>query len=185
MLKLFASLQVQEMVCLILLKNKCVDSDNESELFNTIIQLIDERKFIIKDLHNYHTLDLLFKTIDAQIVLDTKNFEKIVHQLGAILKTVILQINYWAKCAVRRASVKLIINRKLIGRCLFVRSVRSFRTFCFCLCEFAFGVHVCVSCTPNTFSHFAHSFSGCMPHRKSTGCGNDTIGEYNISCRCR
>lgn len=91
LLKLFGSLQVQEMVCLILLKNKCVDSDNESELFNTIIQLIDERKFIIKDLNNYYTLDLLFKTIDAQIVLETKNFEKIVHQLGAVLKTVILQ----------------------------------------------------------------------------------------------
>lgn len=28
-----------------------------------------------------------------------------------------------------------------------------------------------------------HSFSGWMPYRKSTGCGNDTIGEYNISGR--
>lgn len=85
------------MVCLILVKTKCVDSDNESELFNSIIQLIDERKFIIKDLNNYYTLDLLFKTIDTKILLETMNFEKIVNQLCVVLKTVILQISNCVK----------------------------------------------------------------------------------------
>lgn len=84
--------QVQEMVCLILMKNQCNDAETESELFNAIIQLIDERRFVIKSLNHYRTLDFLFKTIDGKIYLHNKNLEKIINHLCVNLKSVMYNL---------------------------------------------------------------------------------------------
>lgn len=80
--------QIQKFICLILLKTKNETKEYERELFNNLIQLIDDNRTFIKDMENYRTFDLLFKTIDKSTILETSNFEKILNRFFSIIKTV-------------------------------------------------------------------------------------------------
>lgn len=77
------------MVCLILLKNRANPNGDENELLNTIIQIIDENRIRISNLNDYYTLDLLFKCVSPENLLDSKNFEKFFDRFCAISKKVI------------------------------------------------------------------------------------------------
>lgn len=76
------------MVCLILLKHRNSECTDESELFHTIIQIIDENRFNINNLNDYFTLDALFKCVNNATLLDSTNVNKIFHRFCSIIKKV-------------------------------------------------------------------------------------------------
>lgn len=76
------------MICLILIQCQHRNDENGSELFNTIIQLIDEHRFIVNNLNDYYTLDLLFKTCNNRIYFEPKHFERILNYVCDLLNSV-------------------------------------------------------------------------------------------------